>query len=299
MFNKRGLYLGIILIFLTSYTSCVNLQHVNRFATSSVDVLSHEDDIGYSFTQHCLDFKCKEIYHIPTNFSKDFGEEPMRCDCDTFKMADKTLVLFNNVLTAYLTGLANLSDNQAVNYNFDNLIKAVDVDQIKDKLQITKSDISSLGKLATIISNDLMDLYRKRKLKDIIKKSNSAFDTVISAYRKCMNNYYKNIVLEGDYRNLSNLYTQYFKNNETLLSPIEKARIYEEYLTRRETFARYKGLSERFISALDEIKDGHNKLNEEADHLTRKDLKELVSKYATDIDSFMSEFNKLKKSNQK
>ena len=76
-------------------------------------------------------------------------------------MADKTLDLFNNVLTAYLTGLAYLSDNKAVNYNFDNLIKAVDVDAIKNVLPITKSDLTSLGKLATIISNDLMDLYRK------------------------------------------------------------------------------------------------------------------------------------------
>ena len=60
-----------------------------------------------------------------------------------------------------------------------------------------------------------------------------------------------------------------------------------------------KELTEKFISALDKIKDAHNKLNEESNHLTAKDLKELISQYATDIDSILGEFNKLKKSNQK
>ena len=66
MFNKQGVFSGIKLILLISFTSCVNLQHVNKFATSSVITLGKQDDIGYSFAQHCLDFECnKGIYHIP------------------------------------------------------------------------------------------------------------------------------------------------------------------------------------------------------------------------------------------
>ncbi|MEP6952067.1 MAG: hypothetical protein ABI863_22445 [Ginsengibacter sp.] len=298
MFNKRRNYLAVNLILLVSFTSCVNLQHVNKFATTSVEALARQDDIGYSFTQHCLDFECKkDIYHIP-DVTKDFGKAAP-CNCDTFKKADDALDLFNSVLTAYLTGLANLSDSKAVNYNFDNLIKAVDVDEIAGQLKITKPEMTSLGNLATIISNDLMNLYRKRKLKEIIKKSNTDFGIVISAYRKCVNDFFKNVLLDNDLNiTLPNLYSTYFITNAALLSPLEKARIYEEYLARRATFETYKALTARLVFALDEIKDGHNKLNEESDHLTRNDLKQLINEYSTDIRAALGEFRKLKKSNQ-
>ena len=56
-----------------------------------------------------------------------------------------------------------------------------------------------------------------------------------------MNNFFKDIILENDLNiSLPDLYSTYFKTNEALLSPLEKATIYEEYLNRRATFERYK-----------------------------------------------------------
>ncbi|MEP7141251.1 MAG: hypothetical protein ABI707_00210 [Ferruginibacter sp.] len=145
-----------------------------------------------------------------------------------------------------------------------------------------------------------MDLYRKRKLKEIIKKSNPDFEIVITTYRRSMNDFFKDILLKNDHdTKLPNLYSDYFKTNEALLSPLEKARIYEEYMVKRATFEKYAVLSGKFIAALDTIKLAHNELNKKSDSLTNKDFRELNIRYATDMEAILSEFKKLKKSSQK
>ena len=297
MISKTSIGYLLYIFIIALVTSCVNLDHINKFATVSEKILESQNEFGYSFTESCLDFDCKqEIYFVPA--FKDFEKEGI-CDCSAFKMADKALSLINGVLNAYLTGLAKLSNGKAVNYNFDNLIKAVDVDQIKNNIPITSNEISSVSKLATIISHDLMDTYRKRKLKIIIKRSDTDFQILITAYKKCMSTYFKNILLNNDLVFLTNRYSDYLYKNETRLSPYEKGKIYEEYLTRKSTIERYKDITDKFVASLDKIGEGHAELNKESGHLTDKNIKSIINHYATDVESSTEEFNKLKKSKEK
>jgi len=289
-------------LFLTLYLcSCANLEHINTFATVSTKALASETTIGYSFTQSCEDFDCKTaagikgIYYYPvtTDQLRAAYIDTVSCDCEVFKNADKALTTINGVLNAYLTGLANLSDNKAVNYNYDKLVSAVNT--TSTKLKISGDEVTALGKIATILTNDLMNSYRRNKLKVIIKKADPDFQIVLTAYIRQME-IFKKLILKNDLITLKSWYSTYLKDNDDKLSPYEKGKIFKDYLDQRAKFGAYESLTNNFISALQKIKTGHAELAKDWDHLTEANAKELINGYSADIFSLVGEFNKIKTS---
>ncbi|SHN26182.1 hypothetical protein [Mucilaginibacter sp. OK098] len=276
--------------------SCANLDHINTYATLSTKALESQNSIGYSYAQHCQDFVCsQELYYFPP-----YGkfQDTIPCDCEAYKLADKALNTLNSVLSGYLTGLGKLSDKKAVNYNYDNLVKAIDVDKIKNIVPITSDQVTSLGKIATTVTNDLMDGYRKKKLKDIIKNTDPDFQILLGAYIGLMETQFTIFLIGTDKSELANRYNRYFiehKENQTLPSYI-KAQYYQDYLVRAAKFNAYRDLTGKFIAALREIKAGHAKLALESDKLTEDTLKTAVNQYSADLYSIVQEFNKLKNS---
>jgi hypothetical protein len=289
-----GLYSFLLI---TLAASCVNLEHINTFATASVKSLNSQQSTGYSFTQSCLDFDCRpDIYSYPAtdnDLPAAFGPAPA-CDCDAFKKADKALNTLNGVVTAYLTGLGNLSDGKAVNYNYGDLVNAVDSNALLSKLSISSAEWTSVGKIATIVSNDLMNAYRKKKLKDIIKKTDPAFQIVISAYIKGMQRFEKSL-LQDDLLWLMDKYSTYLKAHRDRLSPYEAGQVYAAYLSERAKILTYKSINETFITALQKIADGHAALAKEADHLTEDTIKQLINQYSADISALLTELSTFKK----
>lgn len=296
MFKKGNHILIILLLICVSITSCVNLQHVNTFATSSAKSLANNVNIGYSFTQHCYDFECtSEIYHVPKSTAEYTVIAPCN-KCDIYKKADKALNVFNNVLAAYLTGLAQLSDKKAVNFDLSDLVKAINAG-IKP-LSITPAEITSAGKIGSSIGADLLNFYRKKQLKKIITNSSQDFDVVITAYIRCMDTNFKDILLESDLNILlPNLYSSYYQLNNKLLSPYENSIVYEQYLNKRKTFEQYKTLTEKYVEALKKIKDGYDNLSSHLGDLSKDDIKDSLFKYAIEIQEIVTDFNVIKNSN--
>ena len=289
----------VLSVFLSSLLliSCANLSQINNFATVSVKALASENSIGYSFTQSCTEFDCAiknamPIYYYPTveQLRVAFGPGPV-CNCDSFKNADKTLTTMNAVLTAYLTGLANLSDSKTVNYNYSNLVSAINANDTKFKL--SGDEVTSLGKIATVISNDLMNTYRRNKLKKIIPASDPDIQIIITAYVRGLN-YFEKFILKNDQDFLTNWYSGYLKDNDTKLSPIEKAKIYQDYLDQKAKLLSYQSLVDNYVAALKKIQSGHAELAKDAGAFNETNAKEAINAYSADIFSLISDFNQLK-----
>jgi len=286
-----------LLAFTLALASCANLSHINTFATVSVDALSSKNAIGYSFEQSCREFDCQlkssaPIYYYPTKneMGTAFGNPPA-CNCDSFKNADKTLSTINAVLTAYLTGLADLSDGKAVNYNYNDLVSAINKNEATFKL--SDVEVTALGKVATIVSNDLMNTYRRNKLKTIVAKADTPFQFIMAAYIRGMG-YFKNIVLKNDQDYLVNWYSDYLVKNDATLSPMEKARIFQDYKAQKAKIVAYQALVDNYIAALKTIQAGHAELVKNAAALSVANAKEVINAYSADIFSLISEFKQLK-----
>jgi hypothetical protein len=291
--------LGAVL--LLSVCSCANLEHVNTFATTSVKALSSASAIGYSYTQSYEDFHCKAQKHIglyeldtKENLSRAFTDS-ITCNTTATEKADKALTTINGVVSAYLTGLANLSADKAVNYNYSNLVSAINADT--SKLSFSGTEVTAIGNIATIVSNDLMNAYRRNKLKTIVKKAEPDIQIVLSAYIKQMN-YFKTGVLEDDKTKLGNWYSTYLTKHISTLSPYEKSLIFQSYLDQKAKIESYQTLTNSFVKSLEKIKSGHTELSKDADHLTEDNIKQLINGYSADIFSLISQFNQLKTANQ-
>ncbi|WP_183565779.1 hypothetical protein [Mucilaginibacter sp. SP1R1] len=290
MKNLNHYFLSVFLSALLC-SSCANLDHISNYAAISNKALETQSSIGYSYTQHCLDFDCAQsLYYSPA-----YGhfQDTVACNCDTYKLADKALITLNSVLAGYLTGLGKLSDKNAVNYNYDDLVKAIDVDKIKSILPITSAQISSAGKIATVITNDLMSAYRQKKLKEIIKKTNPDFQIVIDTYISLMKNQFTVLLIDADKMEITNRYNRYFATEQNLPAYI-KTQYYQDYLGKVAKLKSYKDLTERFIAALIEIKKGHQEINDQLDNITTDSIKQLVNKYSADLYTIVQEFNTLK-----
>jgi hypothetical protein len=58
---------------------------------------------------------------------------------------------------------------------------------------------------------------------------------------------------------------------------------------------REKNLIDAFAKSLTTISDGHQKLYDNRNKLTSKEIKELMKQYASNVQDITTEFNKLKK----
>jgi len=285
------------------FASCVHLEHVHTYATTSIKSLEEANTNSYTFTQSCRDFDCRpDIFYFPktkTEIGTVFGVGAPVCNCDTFKMADKALMTVNEVLTGYLAALAALSDGKAVDYNFTHLVTAIDSNSlIRSKLSITPSQWSSVGKLATLLANDLLNLYRKKKLREVIVKAEPDFHIVLDVYIEQLRGFEKRILV-NDQLWLDNQYSNYLvvnldPANSAKISAYEAGLVYHAYLEEKEKLHSYREMTEAFIGCLEHIRDGHASLAK-GENLSTDDMKQLISQYSADIYSFYSLFISLKK----
>jgi hypothetical protein len=305
--TKKSALLAYGLPLTVLFTSCVNLSQINTFATASVTSLQTASS-NYTYAQSYQDFDCRNatgIYYYPqtaADINQAFGTT-VTCNADSSKKADQILSTMNQVISAYLTALGNLSDSKAVNYNFSNLTGAIDSNSlIQSKLSITTTQWTSLGKIATTLSNDLMNAYRKKKLKDIITKTDPDFQIVLAAYIRQMQGFEK--ILGYDSSWLVNMYDNYFimlfkaKTVDSLksmrISSYEASLVYQDYLSQQTKIQSYKSMTDKFIAALQKIKDGHATLAKDVDRLNEDAVKQALNQYSTDISGLTVDFNSLK-----
>jgi hypothetical protein len=283
----------VLLIFtICNLSACINLDHIYTFASESESILQSQSDIGYSFYQSCLEFDC--LAEPPTLDNKLKLPEK-ECNCDTFLMADKTILIFNKIISGYLGTMANLSDEKKVNYNYADLSKSIDAEAIRGKLNITSDQINAASKLATDITNKLLDAYRKKKLHEVITSVNEDFQKVMGAYIICIRDFLRDQIIENSQDRLKNNYSTYLKINNSLLSAEGKEKVLKEYLSKKSALEKSKKLATKYIESLQAIKAGHQTIFEEASHLDEQAVINMVLKSATNIKTLKEEFQNIKK----
>ena len=273
-------------------SACVNLDHIYSFASESESILLSESDIGYSFYQSCLEFDC--IAEQPT-LDNTLKLPDKECNCDTFLMADKTILIFNKIISGYLSTMANLSNEKRVDYNYADLSKSIDAEAIRGKLNITSDQINAASKLATDITNKLLDAYRKKKLHEVITSVNDDFQKVMDAYIICIRDFLRDQIIENSLDRLKNNYSTYLKINNRLLSAEGKEKVLNDYLTKKSNLEKSKKLATKYIESLQAIKAGHQTIYEESSHLDEQAVINMILKSATNIKTLKEEFQNIKK----
>jgi hypothetical protein len=283
--TKQFRKIGLALLLLTiGLDSCVNLNHVNDFSSSSSKSIKKFEDIDYSFKQNCLE-NCqdKKINELSLSL-KD-------CDCKSNEKADSITLVICRSVKRYLDGLTNLSNNNLTNYKMDALTKALTKGDF-GSIKLEKQHVDAYSSISKILLRAFTDKYRQHKIKDYIKSGNEPFIVLIGFLDF---NLSENLAgkLNIQKQRIESYYFDLIK--DSTLSTLEKRKVVEEYFLRIGKIETKQKELLTYSKTLKKISEGHVKLVENIDKLSNDAIKTEITGYATDIKNLISEYNELKK----
>jgi hypothetical protein len=275
----------VLLLLLTGgLQSCVNLNHVNNFASCSLKSVKNFEAIDYSFKQNCLE-NCQD------KKINDFTLTSQDCDCKANEKADSVTFLIYNAVKGYLDGLTNLSNNNLTNYKMDNLKKSLTESDLKS-IKIEKAHIEAYSKISGILLNAFTNKYRKNKIKQYLKTGNEPFKVLIS---------FLDFNLSANLTGKLNVQKQGIKDSyfdltkDNTLSTFEKRKAVEEYYQRSNKIDARQSALTTYSKELKKIAAGHQSLVDNIEKMNKDEIKEQLTQYASDIQDLVSEFNKITK----
>ncbi len=283
---RRNLPLILTTLFLSiGIYSCVSLRQINEYSSTSLAGIEKFENIDYTFTRHCLD-AC--LFNAMRNFEIKREEE---CNCDLYKTADSVTLLIYNAIRGYFSGLAHISNNELTAYDPGALQKALTEGNFWD-IKIEKEHVDAYTNIYTILLRATADLYRKKKIKQYIEEANQPIQVLIQKFQFILQ---KNLEGELNFK-MEKLYAYYkeMSLNENI-TDYEKGKATVDYYQQLSAITREKDLIDAFAKSLTTISDGHQKLYDNRNKLTSKEIKELMKQYASNVQDITTEFNKLKK----
>lgn len=284
--TKNKLKSGFVLLLLTiGLISCINLKTINDYSASSSKSIKNFEDINYSFEQHCIDkyqFEALRSFEI---------KRAIECNCDDYKKADSVTLLIYNSIKGYFDGLKNLSNNDLTDYNFDALRKSLTEGGFSN-IKIEKEQVDAYSKISNLLLKATTDVYRKKKLKTYIEDANEPLQILLKKFQFIIQ---KNLEGELNFKK-EKLYAYYKEMNlNNTLSYYEKGKATIDYYQQLSDINAKQKQIDAFAKSLEPISEGHQILYENRNKMTTKELNELLIQYSSDIQDFVSEFNKLKK----
>jgi hypothetical protein len=263
---------------------CANLRAINDFSSDSLRGVQKFEQINYSFTQHCHD-RC--VFEATRKFEI---KRSLECDCDIYKKADTVTMLIYNSIRGYLIGLTNLSGNNLANYNLDTLKRSLTEGNFGD-IKIGKEQVNAYGGIAQILLNAVAGAYRIKKIKLYVEQANKPIQILLNKFQFILQ---KNLNDELNFKKekLFAFYRELLLNND--LTEYEKGKATTEYYEQVANIDRTQQEIDLFAGSLVNISEGHQKIYDNRNKLTARELKNLLVGYQSNISNMISHFNKLK-----
>jgi hypothetical protein len=263
---------------------CISLEHVHNFSSSSLESVLKFEVIDYSFKQNCQN----NCYNIKIN---DLIISDSACNCKTDEKADSITLIIYRAIKGYLNGLSNLSENNLTNYKLEPLSESVTKFEM-GSVKFEKSQVEAYSTISSILLRAFTDKYRKQKIKEYIKTGNKPVNVLIG---------FLDFNLSENLSNKLNVEKQFYKDTyfdltkDATLSVYEKRRAVEEYYDRTGKIDRQQKELLTYSMSLKKIATGHQMLADNIGRLSKDEIKAEITRYASDIEDLISEFNKLKK----
>jgi hypothetical protein len=262
-------------------TSCVDLGAVRNFAKSS---------------SATADYKAiAEDYISSPERRKAFQASDRHPALDADKRERETqmhdLAAAQKVIAEYMSALGDMAADDLP--SADKEIESLRTATVATFPKLDATAAKSVSEIATIITNAVLNHWRKKKVKEIIKKTNQPLQNVISG----MNKIADAMSLSLDVNDTAT--DQFFNNpffgvptgaslnaNQKRFVDIVKS----DYLKEQQGHQRLK----TYKDALEKISNGHNYLTANLDKLNDDLVKKELNQYAKDLRSAYKAFTELK-----
>jgi hypothetical protein len=213
-------------------------------------------------------------------------------DCSLYIKADSALLIFHDIILAYISGLEKLSNKDLSTINLDGMVtnlKALQ-GQLPGSGKFSDKQFGAAQNIVSKIVSLGLKTFQKVKLKKTITEVDSNLAVVLNYYEMALQGLQSNAALCS--KNYEDFVTDEILHNAKDVGA--KNLIVRDYQTyKRESDKRATAIK-LYIAAIDKIKLGHHELATSKTSITSQVVTKHVIQYAQDIFSLQEQIQNLK-----
>ncbi|UCH82547.1 MAG: hypothetical protein JSW50_08655 [Candidatus Latescibacterota bacterium] len=285
---RRFVYTACFNALLVGLSACVDTSAVRRFATVSSTASEQFEEIADDLPAACMRqhrYLALADSQITLEGVRSRAEE----SCSDYVTLARRLNGANQVLVSYLKALGKLAEDKLVVY--DKRIEDV-ADALADNDMFDAEKIGAVERLAATLSNAVAGEWRRKQLKQTVEEANPDVQILVAALRDVIDEDYTRLLdVEGEAA--KHYYLGQIKEygaGEPLTVPLVFEKWREADLAVRDK----QGAAALSVKILDKIAKGHQKLYDNRDKLSSKEVHSLLMEYTVVLEDLVYDFEKLR-----
>ena len=262
-----------VVVFVMFLSACVTLESVQKYGTYTQTTIGIVRPVAQDFSDSCLRTNSYKPY---VNYSK----------CESELQASKAILKIANVLNDYGAALSALASDELVSYDadIDGLTKELKNLNIKN---LDNQKVTAVGDLAKFIAKCATSAYQQKQVEKFIKESNDSVKNVTNILADIIEKNYRQAVneeisaWENDYKRV--------EKEARDKKPIEWASYSQGQWHNREELEKKLNSTSDLAKSIREIGSTHEKLKNDADSLSSKEVAAYVRNFVNEVKPVIQE----------
>jgi hypothetical protein len=273
----------ILIAFFMSSVGCISLKPVSELSEKSLKSLAIYEEMPISYKGFC-DERC-QFNLIRKNLI--LRDTAINCDCSLFSDADKATTKVYRTLAAYFKSLGAISDGDLTTIDTKALNEAL-VEGKFGSLTIDKKTVTAYSSLGRLLTQAFTDGYRKQKIREVIESGNPHIQILVELFKTSVSN----LVMELNFQKERNfaLYSELLMEK---LTGYDKVKLSTDYYREIDFILLRQQQLKTFLKSLIVIADGHQKLFDNRNKLTVKEIRVILGEYSAALQDLVADFKKL------
>jgi hypothetical protein len=267
---------AVLLIFFPFLHSCVSLNEVHKYATTSVAALNKIDSVDYTFKDYCqqdCELQQLRIGEIRPAFT---------CNCvEAATNADSALKKIRLTVTAFLSAVDSLSNNTRFSYNASGLTHAL---QKSSFLNLDEKQVSASTKAGNFIATASTTFYRKKKLKQYLGEADTLFQNITETLIYIVDNRLRTQLKFQYEARVANVKQMLDNTNDKAI----KQMAMKWYLDEKGYYNKHNVLIDTYVALLKLVQKGYHELYTRRYKLNAKGTKDIINLYSDDVQYLIS-----------
>ncbi|GAB3805070.1 hypothetical protein GCM10028819_37660 [Spirosoma humi] len=266
---------------------CVSNKAIKEFTGTSLEATQRLPVLATDLAESCVRqnqyASIREGQFDPVKLRRDAEAEK---ECVSLKASGKNFVVANKVLVQYLQTLDQLASDDIVTYD-----KSIDklVANLGDSKLIPKAQVTTLSKLANLVSDASTTGWRRKKLGKAIAQANPAIQTLLATLSAIIKNDYVQL-LQDEQLAAKNLYLGTIKEN-VKKEPAAVVLLQQQWSREFNALEDRKVAASTYASVLTTIAQGHQLLFENQARLSRKEVRKEILGYTSKLVPLLDEIH--------
>lgn len=250
---KKLLYLPLLFLL-----ACKSTESINRFARSAASGTRELHAATPGFDDFCRLYS-ENALRRQTDTSVLTSAPRKRVICKEYNVSDSLVRVIELGLYQYFSLLQAASDKKLLAYNARDLIAGLDglKDQWLPSLAITDEKVGAIKGLLNTLINEPLKVYRDKKLRSVIRQTDSALSIVTGAYIFILDSALSGEADQAEANFKSFVYLPLYSQART---PVEKALINHRYTEFSETMAAERLRLKKSATLLGTLRKDHHLL---------------------------------------